>query len=226
MISPLPVKIIAKKLLTHQLSYLCPMRAVTPIGETRLPSPGRTLLLLPRSYGLIRRSQQALLYFGFSSLEESLQVVIPSLLPAGPSRRYLRESFLGCLIPYPGGPTACTYLFLPLCHRPYPTTAMGRLPASDPLETTSCGAGISGRQIFLYVQASKFALPPRSSLPLRTLPQGSRGFYVRAERASLPPHAPDMLTVRVQATDGTRTFTSLDSRPCRPLPAVSSFVPV
>ena len=58
---------------------------------------------------------------------------------------------------------------------------------------------------------------PRSSLPLRILPQGSRGFYVRAERASLPPHAPGMLTVRIQAIDGTRTFTSLDPRPCRPL---------
>src|SRR5215831_19829695 len=57
--------------------------------------------------------------------------------------------------------------------------------------------------------------PPRSSLPLRVLPQGSRGFYVRAERASLPPHAPDMLTVRTQAIDGTRTFTSLDPQPCR-----------
>ena len=139
---------------------LCPMQGVTPIGKTHLPSSQRTLLLLFRSYGLIRQSQQALLYFGFASWEESSQVVIQSLLPAGPSRRYLRESFLGCLIPYPGGPTACIYLFLPLCHRPYPAMALGRLPASDPLETTSCGAGISGRQIFLYVQASKFTCPP------------------------------------------------------------------
>ena len=46
-----------------------------------------------------------------------------SLLPAGPSRRYLRESFLGCWTPYPGGPTACAYLFLPLCHRPSPQGA-------------------------------------------------------------------------------------------------------
>jgi len=46
-----------------------------------------------------------------------------SLLPAGPSRRYLRESFLGCWIPYPGGPTTCSYLFLPLCHRPSPRRA-------------------------------------------------------------------------------------------------------
>jgi hypothetical protein len=28
------------------------------------------------------------------------------------------------------------------------------------------------------------------------VPQGSRDFYIRAERASLPLHAPDMLAVR------------------------------
>ena len=38
-------------------------------------------------------------------------------------------------------------------------------------------------------------LPPRSFLPLRLQPQGSQSFYVRAERASLPPHAPNMLAV-------------------------------
>jgi hypothetical protein len=59
---------------------------------------------------------------------------------------------------------------------------------------------------------------PRSFLPLRNVPQGSRDFYIRAERASLPLHAPNMLAVRIQAIDGTRTFTLLDSQPCRPLP--------
>ena len=39
--------------------------------------------------------------------------------------------------------------------------------------------------------------PPRSLLPLRHPPYGSRGFYVRASRGLLPPHAPDMLTVRI-----------------------------
>jgi hypothetical protein len=39
--------------------------------------------------------------------------------------------------------------------------------------------------------------PPRSLLPLRHTPHGSRGFYVRASRESLPPHAPDMLAVRI-----------------------------
>ena len=39
--------------------------------------------------------------------------------------------------------------------------------------------------------------PPRSLLPLRFSPYGSRGFSVRASRGSLPPHAPDMLAVRI-----------------------------
>jgi hypothetical protein len=58
-------------------------------------------------------------------------------------------------------------------------------------------------------------LTPRSSLPLRILPQGSRGFYVRAYCALLPPHTPDMLTVRIQAIDGTGTFTLPDFQPYR-----------
>src|SRR5271169_1782848 len=60
---------------------------------------------------------------------------------------------------------------------------------------------------------------PRSFLPLHNVPQGSRDFYIRAERASLPLHAPDMLAVRIQAIDGTRTSTLLDSQTCRPLPS-------
>jgi len=44
------------------------------------------------------------------------------------------------------------------------------------------------------------------------------------QRASLPPHAPDMLAVRIQAIDGTRTFTALDSQSCRLLPPVARHV--
>src|SRR5215471_2621357 len=57
--------------------------------------------------------------------------------------------------------------------------------------------------------------PHRSLPPLQFSPQGGRGFYVRAERASSPPHASDMLSARLQAIGGTRTFTSQDSQPCR-----------
>jgi hypothetical protein len=73
-------------------------------------------------------------------------------------------------------------------------------------------------QTFLYVQASDFAHPPGRSHHCPKLRQGGQGFYVRAERASLPPHAPDMLTARIQAIDGTGTYTSLDSQSYRLLP--------
>jgi hypothetical protein len=141
---------------------LCPMRGVTPIGETLLPSPQRTLLLLLRSYGLMRQSQQALPYFGFASLEESLQVVFQSLLPAGPSRRYLRESFLGCLIPYSGGPTACLYLFLPLCHRPSPIETWVGFPRTIRLKRLLAGRKFrSGRYFFMFKPPSLHCPPGR-----------------------------------------------------------------
>src|ERR1035437_4922365 len=65
--------------------------------------------------------------------------------------------------------------------------------------------------------------PPRLLVPqvvptAANVPQGSRDFYIRAERASLPRHAPDMLAVRIQAIDGARTSTLQDSQPCRLLP--------
>ena len=57
-----------------------------------------------------------------------------SLLPMAASRRYLRQSVLGCWIPYPGGTTVCSRLFLPRCHRPSPTecgSASRVYPAND-----------------------------------------------------------------------------------------------
>src|SRR5262249_15997644 len=39
--------------------------------------------------------------------------------------------------------------------------------------------------------------PPRSLLPIRLTPYGSRDFSIRASRGLLPSHAPDMLAVRI-----------------------------
>src|SRR6516165_5854790 len=86
-------------------------------------------------------------------------------------------------------------------------------------------------QTFRYVQASGFASSPRSLLPLRVSPQGSPDFSVRAYRALLPPHAPDMLSAGIQVIDGKRTFTFPDLQPCRllqcppspPQSAIASF---
>ena len=87
----------------------------------------------------------------------------------------------------------------------FPKGKVGRLPAAIPLETTSCGGTFEVADISLCS-----GLQVCSPLPLRILPQGSRGFYVRAERGSLPPRASDMLTARRQAIGGTGTCTPLD----------------
>jgi hypothetical protein len=168
-----------------------------------------------RSYELIRQSQRALLYFGLPPRWRGLGRLSPV-----PAARWTFPTLSLRIFPWMPDPVPRRYHSVPLpvssaVSSAFPSRDLGRLPAICPLETTSCGPEISERQIFLYVQASKFVLPPRSSLPLRILPQGSRGLYVRAEHASLPPHAPDMLTVRIQAIDGTRTFTLSDPQPCR-----------
>src|SRR6202030_2513841 len=106
----------------------------------------------------------------------------------------------------------------------FPKKETGRLPQFL-ANTTFREAGFRGcRYFFMFRPPSLLVsqIVPTAAI----LPQGSRDFYFRAERASLPPHAPDMLTVRIQAIDGTRTFTLLDSQPCRLLilfPALSLF---
>jgi hypothetical protein len=90
-----------------------------------------------------------------------------------------------------------------------PQRKSGSASRSIPLETTSCGGTFEVTDISLC-SGLQVCSPPRSSLPLRILPQGGRGFYVRAERGSLPPRASDMLTARRQAIGGTGTCTPLD----------------
>src|SRR5260221_3043576 len=99
-------------------------------------------------------------------------------------------------------------------------TRDGELGKADPLHIFANRPSKMGKGIEIaWGYSLMFRLPsllsPRSFLPLRILLQGSRGFYVRAYGALLPPHAPDMLTVRIQVIDGTGTFTPSDSQPCR-----------
>jgi hypothetical protein len=70
-------------------------------------------------------------------------------------------------------------------------------------------------QIFLNVPASKFARPPDRLYRCAYCRRAAGAFTSGQYRASLPLHAPDMLTVRIQAIDSTGTFTLLDSQPCR-----------
>jgi len=103
----------------------------------------------------------------------------------------------------------------------FPNGRLGRLPAT----IREHSATFSKLQTFRYVQASEFAhLPGRSYRCAQMGAQGSRGLYVRAYRASLPLHAPDMLAARSQAIGGVGTFTRADSQPCRLLPPMCSCV--
>jgi len=117
------------------------------------------------------------------------------------------------LSPYPGGFAECTCLVLPQCRRPSPCGNVDRLPASFREHDFSRDA-FEAAAISLC-SGLTVCSPHRSFPPLQLSPQGGRGFYVRAERASLPPHASEMLSARLQAIGGTRTLTSQDSQHCR-----------
>jgi hypothetical protein len=138
------------------------------------------------------------------------------LLPPGPSRRYLCESFPRCPSPCPGGLLSAFAWFFPSIHRPSPSFVWVGFPLPS-ANTTFHGSAFEAAAISLC-SGLRVCSPPRSFLPLQVPLQGSRGFYIRAERASLPPHASDMLSARPQAIGGTRTFISQDSQPCRLLP--------
>ena len=178
----------------------------------RDPSPERTLLLRLRSYRLIRRSRWALSSFGFlASFGESLQVVSSPCCP-----RQLPDVISNSLFLDAGSPTPAVHRVLSpvssTVSSAFPTGKLGRRSASV-LRITTSRRGVFEAADIPLCSGLQVCSPPRSFLPLRILPQGSRGFYVRAYRA--PPHAPDMLTVRIQVIDGTGTFTLSDSQPCR-----------
>jgi hypothetical protein len=129
-----------------------------------------------------------------------------SLLSPGRSRRYLCKSFLRCLSPYPGGLLSAFAWFFLSIHRPSPSYDWIGFPLAS-ANTIFHGSAFEATAISLC-SGLQVCSPPRSFLPLQVPLQGSRGFYIRAERASLPSHASDMLSARLQAIGGTRTFTS------------------
>jgi hypothetical protein len=173
---------------------LCQMSELPP-SERRVPPPAGTLLPGHRSYRLMRRSHSLSSPSALASFEESLQVATspccgrdhPDVISANPS--------LGAWAPVTAVPwSASACFFLHVIGLPPYTIEVG-FPLV-PVETISRRIAFSGLQPFLYVQAPKFARLPDRSYRCDLSSQGSRGFYVRAEHASLPPHASDMLTTR------------------------------
>jgi hypothetical protein len=119
---------------------------------------------------------------------------------SGPSRRYLRQSFTGCLDPYPGCLRGALTRFFPRSFglpQSQERVGTGHYPHSD-----FSAEYISGLQSFANVQASSLLatqVAPTDAMLLH----GGRGVYIRAPYGSLPSHTPDMLAVRIgQLTAG------------------------
>src|SRR5215469_11408654 len=194
-----------------------------PSSGKRASFPARTLLLGHRSYRPIRQTRWALLSFGYSPRSRNPCRLLPA--PAAPGffpTLFLRiRPVMPEPVPRRVPSSAFAWFFLNVFGLPKKET----WSASRLVPRTRFSAGLLSRlQLFLYVQASQFAsLPDRSYRCKLKLTGQPRLFYVRAERASLPSHASDMLSARLQAIGGTRTFTSQDSQLCRlltPLQAV------
>lgn len=136
-------------------------------------------------------------------------------LQRGPSRRYLHDSFPGCLDPYPGGPfSAFTRFFLKGIGLPHIRT--GRLYHHTP-HSDFRAAPYFGTAVIHFVSSLRFCSPPRS-LPPQPFPAGQPWLcrpgpprFVASPQSG-PANRPN------RAIDGVRTFTSPDSWPCRLLP--------
>jgi hypothetical protein len=82
-----------------------------------------------------------------------------SLTEDGPSRRYLRNPYIGAWTPTPWCSYRCTYSFLPGRHRPHVMLQTFGTP-NNPCNATSTGTQITRLQSFSYVQAPILARPP------------------------------------------------------------------
>jgi hypothetical protein len=189
--------------------------------ERRVPPLPRALPLRHRYYQLVRQTHLAFLCFDFWSRSRKLC----RLLPAPAASGFFPTLSLR-IFPVMPGPLSrrladCTYLVLPLPQRPSPLEN-GSAYRNFPLKRLHSGAGFRDCSHF-------FMFKPHSLLatliaPTTTVSRRAVGdFYIRAERALLPPHAPNMLAVRLQVIDSTGTFTLQNSQPCRPLPSRSRF---
>jgi hypothetical protein len=171
---------------------LCLMLALPPSGR-RVPSPPRTLLPVLGSYRLIRQSHWALLSFGYSPRLRSLFRLLPAPAAPGTFPTLSLRIFLRLPEPIPRRVplSALAWFFLSVFGLPLKEEWVGTrfFP-----RTRFSAAWISRLQLFRNVQASEFARLPDRSYRCKFPSKGSRGFYVRAERASLPSHASDMLS--------------------------------
>ena len=164
-----------------------------PSSERRVPSPPRTLLLVLRSYRLIRKSLLALLSFGYSRRSRSLCRLLPAPAASGTFPTLFCESFLRCLSPCPGGPlSAFAWFFLRVIG--LPPQRKGRLSRFCPRTRFSTGR-VSRLQLFRYVQASQLARLPDRSYRCKYFCRAAKAFtselnvcrYLHTHRMRYPP---------------------------------------
>ena len=133
-----------------------------PSSGSRVPAPPRTLLLVLRSYGLIRQSPVALPSFGFWPRARSLCRLLPAPAAHGIFPTLSLRILLWMPDPLPRWSHEVRFPVSSFVSSAFPRKSLGRLPTSFRLKRLY-GGRLSRLQIFLYVQASSFArLPGRS----------------------------------------------------------------
>ena len=156
----------------------------------------RRALPLPHCYYDLMRRSWILSPPSVVPYGTSLCWLLPSQLETGPSRRYLRETVPACQNPYPGCSLGALGRFFPrdfgLPHQP-----IGSAPRLSPSNSFWRGANF-GAAVFVN------AFWPTGLLAAQAVPTlfplceiGRRGFYIQAERDSLPLHALDMLVTQI-----------------------------
>ena len=200
---------------------LCLM-LVLPSSERRVPSPPRTLLLVLRSYRLIRQSLLALLSFGYSPRSRSLCRLLPAPAASGTFPTLFCESLLRCLSPCPGGPlSAFAWFFLRVIG--FPPQRKGRLSRFCP-RTRFSTARVSRLQLFRYVQASQLARLPDRSYRGKYFCRAAKAFtselnvcrYLHTHRIRYPPDY-RQLAVRGLAPRWIRSFVGCSPLLSRPI---------
>src|SRR5215469_7073898 len=198
---------------------LCAM-LVLPPSQRRVPSLRRALPLLHRSLRTHAPILLPLLDFGRSLVLGVFAGCYRPRLLTGSSRRYSANLSLVAWSPATAVPSGARACYFPDVIG-LPQRGVSWLPASFHERDFSWAPFRGCRHSVMFKPPSSLLASQIASTPAAE-PQGGRDFYARAERASLPPHAPGMLAVSViRAIDGARTCTLLDSRPCRLLPLFS-----
>jgi len=139
---------------------LC-LTLVLPSSGRRIPPPAGTLLPGHRSYEHMCQSRVALLCFGSSPRSRSLCRLLLAPAATGIFSTLFCESFLGCLVPCPGGPIGCMRLLTSPMSSAFPLGGWVGFPLWSTMQLL-VGA-ISRLQTFHYVQATKFVRLPGCS---------------------------------------------------------------